>query len=402
MIELAAGPPATGKKFYDREELIESIWRKLAAGSILFAAPRLFGTTSVMLHLRNNPKSGFCPIFLNAETLDSPAQFVETLMAEMAKNLTTPRRTYRKIVRILGRVLHFLGNRTPKIKVKDIEVSLQPSEKRSEEDWLVRGKEDLLGLAKNIRGRVVIILDEFPLMIKRMLKRGEEESADIFLHWLHSLRQTPEAVDKLRFIFGGPVSVQRALTQAHAGDTMSDLQSVKFYPFQLDIATEFVRELFRGQGKYIGDEVVGQVLQEVETFVPLFLKLLVSETCDLARETNKDISSFMVSEAYNRLFNVESRKYSERLNSCLEGYYEPNEERAIRAILRRLGSDAGGVAKQDLYLVYSEAVGAMASEENFNNLMMDIVNDFYLWQSSNSYQFRTKIIRDLWTCTQTQ
>lgn len=53
MADLIVGPPATGERFYDREELIKQIWERLDSDNILFVAPRRFGKTSVMLNLQN-------------------------------------------------------------------------------------------------------------------------------------------------------------------------------------------------------------------------------------------------------------------------------------------------------------------------------------------------------------
>lgn len=52
MADLIVGPPATGERFYDREELIKQIWERLDSDNILFVAPRRFSKTSVMLTVR--------------------------------------------------------------------------------------------------------------------------------------------------------------------------------------------------------------------------------------------------------------------------------------------------------------------------------------------------------------
>ncbi len=87
MPEIITGPPVTGEDFYDRRELIQEIWRQLKNGSILFVAPRRFGKTSAMLHLRDNPPPDYHLIFLDAEWFESPTQFIVEMIAEMARSL---------------------------------------------------------------------------------------------------------------------------------------------------------------------------------------------------------------------------------------------------------------------------------------------------------------------------
>ena len=58
-IRLTQGQPVKGNDFYDRKEVINEIWNEIDQSSILLVAPRKFGKTSIMFHLRDNPEREF-------------------------------------------------------------------------------------------------------------------------------------------------------------------------------------------------------------------------------------------------------------------------------------------------------------------------------------------------------
>ncbi len=391
MADLIVGPPATGERFYDREELVESIWDRLDAGSILFVAPRRFGKTSVMLHLRDNPKPGYTPIYLDIEGLESPTQFVVELTGEMARNLPGYRKAFRGVAGLPRGLLDLVRDVIDDFGMAEFKIKLR---QRIGKEWRDLGKE-LIRLAKSIDGKVLFMLDELPLMLKRMLKGENSDSVELLLYWLRSFREGPDAVENMRFIIGGSIGVQHILTRAGADASMNDLENVKVEPFPEDVARKLVSALFRGQGQRAGDPVIEQVLQEVEVLVPFFLQMLVRATCDLARDRREEISPSLVSEAYReRLISVESRTYFEHFYSRLRDYYDVDDEQAAKAMLRGLAL-RGELTIQELRNIYMQT-HSKPSDEGFSHLLGDLENDFYLRRQDSSYIFHTKILRDWW------
>jgi hypothetical protein len=391
MTELIVGPPATGEGFYDREELVEEIWKQLKVGSILFVAPRRFGKTSVMLNLRDKPEPGYLPIFLDVEWLESPTQFVVEVIAEMAKNLPTFRRALREITGLPGHLLESLKDTLSELGLFKFKIGLRENIGK---EWREHGKA-LLKLAAILDDKVLLMLDELPLMAKRMLKGQEKDSVEPFLSWLRSFRQGPDATENIRFIIGGSIGIEHVLNQAGAIASMNDLINIKVEPFPPDVAKKFVAELFENQNKDVDEAVIGQVLQEVEVFVPFFLQLLVSEICKLARDKKVDVSPSLVLEAYrDKLISVESRTYFESFYSRLKDYYEINEEHGAKAMLRELAL-RGELTVQELRNVCLQAVSD-SSYEGFSNLLSDLENDFYLKRQGDVYRFHTKVLRDWW------
>jgi len=199
MASLVVGPPATGERFYDREELVKEIWEKLKISNLLFVAPRRFGKTSVMLHLRDNPKENYKAVFMDVEWFDSPSQFVTEVIAEMVRCLPNFRRALNKITKLSNRLAGLLRGIDVGISLKDPNSNYEIAElkirlkERIEKDWQDLGK-ILLKQVEQADGKILLMLDEFPLMIKRMLKCMERTSVETFLHWFRSFRIGPDAL----------------------------------------------------------------------------------------------------------------------------------------------------------------------------------------------------------------
>lgn len=400
MASLVVGPPATGERFYDREELVKEIWEKLKISNLLFVAPRRFGKTSVMLHLRDNPKENYKAVFMDVEWFDSPSQFVTEVIAEMVRCLPNFRRALNKITKLSNRLAGLLRGIDFGISLKDPNSNYEIAElkirlkERIEKDWQDLGK-ILLKQVEQADGKILLMLDEFPLMIKRMLKCMERTSVETFLHWFRSFRIGPDALKNARFIIGGSIGISHVLVQADAVASMNDLDRARVDPFQPEIAKGLVIELFRSQGFPVDDDAIEQVLKEVEIFVPFFLQLLVSETCKLARDKKEKISPTLISEAYrDRVINVESRTYFEHFHSRLKDYYEPDQEQAAQKMLKQLALKKS-LTIRDLRIISLREVPGL-SDDVFNHLLGDLENDFYLRRQDDSYIFHTKILRDWW------
>ena len=400
MSSLIVGPPATGERFYDREEIIKLIWERLDTSSLLLVAPRRFGKTSVMLNLRDNPEDGYKPVFMDVEDLESPSQFVAELIAEMVRCLPGYQRALNGFTNLKSKLTDVFRGINFSIPLKDPNSDYEIAEikiglkERIEKDWQNLGK-ILLKHAEQVDGKVILMIDEFPLMIKRMLKGKDKEAVEVFLHWFRSFRIGPDALENVRFIIGGSIGIEHVLAQAGAVASMNDLDRIKVEPFPRDVAKSLVDGLFKNQSITVGDDVIEQVLQEVEIFVPFFLQLIVSETSKLARDKKENISSSLVSEAYReRVISVESRTYFEHFYSRLRDYYEPDEERTAKNMLKQLAIKKS-LTIRELRNISRQTVPDL-SDEIFSNLLSDLENDFYLKRRDDSYIFHTKVLRDWW------
>ena len=80
-------------------------------------------------------------------------------------------------------------------------------------------------------------------------------------------------------------------------------------------------------------------------------------------------------------------------------YYEPQQEQAAKTILKQLALTYPGAVHRSILLArYREAAGGAAANDDFNRLMGDLENDFYVrfCQEDDGYTFACKILCDWW------
>lgn len=68
-MNITIGPPVTPDDFFNREEIIENLWDTLEHHSVLLAAPRRVGKSSLMLKLIMEPRAAFEVLWLDGQDL---------------------------------------------------------------------------------------------------------------------------------------------------------------------------------------------------------------------------------------------------------------------------------------------------------------------------------------------
>ncbi len=63
-MNITIGPPVSPKDFFDREQLLDELWSVIESQSVLLAAPRRVGKSSLMLKVKQEPRFGFKVLWL--------------------------------------------------------------------------------------------------------------------------------------------------------------------------------------------------------------------------------------------------------------------------------------------------------------------------------------------------
>ena len=397
-IELTAGQPVKGTDFFNREEIINEIWNSLERSSILLVAPRKFGKTSIMFKLRDNPKNGFTSLFFDVEHIESPQEFIIEVLEEIQRN----EKLWKRISIGLKSFLKTLGDRVEEVEIDKIRVKLREGK---DLNWKNLGKQLIKLLAKQEK-KLVLILDEFPEMVKLMIERDRKNSSNetvVFLSWLKKLRLTMPGDLKLRFLVGGSISLENIVNQIHCGSKIADMKRIKVGPFSEENAALLVKALFDGEGVTMDDTTQEAILKSIGTPIPYFAQIMVSALVRESRNLKKDLSPEFVEEIYfNYLLGSDYKNYFEHYYSRLAEYYVSTDQRkdmvnAAKALLTEM-SIVELVPKRQLYQIYLDETGQTRDEDGFGELMALLEDEFYLEYVADeeSYRFYSKLLRDWW------
>jgi uncharacterized protein len=395
MVVNRVGPPVRGEDFYGREAFVKLVSEKLKVGNVLLAAPRRFGKTSVMYNLIDQPRWDYRVVHADLEHLIEPAELVTLLIVQMARADDTR-------LSKLTRGLSYFPNRLwagftrnfeevellkLKLKLKD---KLRPR-------WQESGEELFQRLSQS-EATVLFFLDELPMMIDRMARsEHHREDAKTMLRWLRALRQSPDT-KKVRFLIAGSIGIAHVLSDLGEITSINDFEQMRLEPFSRTVATGLLDELGRSHGISLSQPCKKRILSLIGTPVPYFIQLFFSEIAKSFAQEGRPVTPKEVEQIYHdKVLGVDCKTYFDHHYGRLRDYYRPHEEKATKRMLREL-APAGSLTRDACYGFYKREVGLRASLEEFNRLMTDLENDFYVRfdSAARQYEFACKLLQDWW------
>jgi len=393
MVTNRVGSPVRGKDFFGRERFVELLWQKILYGNILLAAPRRFGKTSVLYRLIDEPLYESKVVHADLEAISEPADLIVRLIEELAKDPSFDN-TVGKIGFLAEKAWSFFRSNFAEVDLYVAKIKLR---EQIREDWQAKGKEIFQKVAET-DSIVIFILDEFPMMLDAMLRNDRKEEAKNLLRWFRSLRISPELQDKIRFVIAGSIGIDRVLNELGEIASINDFEKLRLESFTPKTALSFISELCATHTLELSDEIKNKMLEVIGTPIPFFIQILFSELHKTYFQDEEEITTETVEKIYrNKVLGVDCKTYFEHYYGRLRQYYEPNEEKAAKKILRQIAL-SGELKKDACFQVYREVMGEKADLEKFGGLMTELENDFYINFNSekDAYEFGSKLLRDWW------
>jgi hypothetical protein len=367
------GNIARGEDFWNRDEELEAIWRALQKTNVLLKAPRRFGKTSIMLRVHEKPRDAHKVFFQDTESMREPEEFLSRIIADLISDSTI-----RKVFSSTGKFFSDLSKRFETLEITaenlpEIRLRLRKDLGR---DWAEKG-DKLIGHLRKYEGRIIIILDELPMLIKNIeRKKGKETSVD-FLNWFRSIRQIP-GLDHIRWLVGGSIGIEQVVEQTGAGiKTINDFEIVRVGPFSEGDGRAFISALLEKEGgiRDMPAATIDALLKTIGPPIPYFIQILLRECLYLMPSHDPaSLSKTLIQKAYQEgVLGPANRTYFQHYYTRLKEYYDHDLEMAAKKLLVEVARE-GSV------------------------LMSDLENDFYLTYDSQTgaYTFAIKLLRDWW------
>lgn len=393
MVVNRVGAPVRGSDFYGRDALVELVWSKLRTGNILLAGPRRFGKTSVMYRLIDEPRFDFKVVHADLEHMTEPAELISLLTVQLAKDT--------RLTRIASGLSYFPRSLWTRFKNTFSEVDLLKVKVKLREQlrpqWQTSGEELFKRIADS-ESTIVFVLDEFPMMIDRMARStAHREEAKTLLRWLRALRQAPNTRN-VRFLIAGSIGIGHVLNELGEISAINDFEQVRLEPFPPKVARGLLMELAKTEKIRLSDQSIRMMLNLIGTHVPYFIQVIFSEAAKAHVQNGEPITPKRVEQIYReKVLGVDCKTYFDHYYGRLRDYYRLNQEKAIKRILRELAM-VGRLTRDACYQFYRENLTEASDIEEFNRLMTDLENDFYIRfdNTSQRYEFASKLLRDWW------
>jgi hypothetical protein len=370
-----------------RDADIARLWKVLGRQSLVLSAERRIGKTHTVLKLAAEASESTLCVYQDLEGVHSIAQLAREIYASVSRHLSARGK-------VKAAAVKFWTDLMPK-RVGDLDLPT------AEQVWKETIRNALLDvLSVNPDGRVLLIWDEFPLMLYNLQKVGPA----LPIQLLDVLRQIRQEHDRLRFLFTGSVGlhlVLRSLRRAgNANDPTNDMQTESLPPLSKDDATSLASDLITSLPNH-GDNVpaIAAAVYEAVGGFPYYIHHVVDQL-SLRREP---LTSELVIEVRNALIYAETdpahlKYYADRI----ELYYDEPERTVAHRILDAVSSAASELSTTDIADLIA-ALGSPVSPRELEAVLSMLCQDHYLVVSYAGgrprYQFRWTIVRDWWKRT---
>lgn len=384
------GLPVTGDDLFGRKYELARLWEGLKRGEhILMLAPRRVGKTSLMLSLREVPCEGWDVVYVDVEAGEGPEACVAAILAELAH---LPR--YRKLldaIPVVKAAFDVLKQASVSVEAGPFRAEIQAAVGPGWPDVTDRLQTRLAQSAPDNR-KLLIILDELPILIARMLRNdNRKQDAELLLSKLREWRQSPAMRDQVRTLIGGSVGLEGILRRAGISGLINDLAPFQLDSWDIETATEFLKALARDSGFVLENASVQRILALLGDPVPYHVQLFFATIRDACKGDVSRVSPDVIQRCFEqRLTGASGTAHLDHYATRLETALGPEEYETAREILRQACRRTDGCPLDDLQDLRE------SSEETFSTVLRELEADGYLDREGDRIRFRSNLLRTWW------
>ena len=366
-----------------RDEAAARCWRTLEVKSIVLASDRRMGKTWLLKKMGQEAPRDVVWLFAEVEGVATLGEFLQRLYDEAKGCLHFKSRVLKRVGALFQRIGGCqVGSFTlPKIAGA----------------W----KDVLLAMSKDLDEhgdgrRVVLVMDEFPLMLHKIARSCAEDAMEL-CDVLRHIRQQHRAI---RMVYAGSVGLHLVLDdlrrKGYHNEPTNDMETVELPPLEDADARDLAHRLLRGAEIEDPDGSLAEAVAREGEGIPFWIHRLPFE---MEKRRSKPWSAADVAPLLHSLIEdpndpLELGRYRTRIR----GYYPVREEQeAIFALLDHAAQRPDGIALRDLL----DAVAPEFPEvprSRLGELVEMLERDHYLRRRPDGARaFASRILRRWWT-----
>lgn len=382
------GPAVIGDDLHGRDYELDRLWEHLGQGEhIQMLAPRRVGKTSLMLELHRAPRANWDVIYVDVEGGDGPADCVASILAGLAADPKYQTRfeamPFSKGVRDLLKGVSVGAS----ISVLHLELK-----RAIGSDWghAADQLEARLTSLDDPGDKLLIILDELPILISRMLRHDRKHEAELLLARLRHWRQAPALRNKVHTLIGGSIGLEGILRRTGLSGLINDLVPFQLNSWDRPTAVQFLEELTRNYNFSLDGGSIARILDLLDDPVPYHVQLFFSALRDASRADPSCVSPELIDQCFEeRLSGPSGTAHLDHYEKRLEIALDEGECRMAYNILGRACQGKDGVAFADLE-------DLRQGSETFQSVLGDLEADGYLKREDRCLLFRSNLLRAWW------
>ena len=239
---------------------------------------------------------------------------------------------------------------------------------------------------------LLIIVDELPILVSRMLRTGGEiRDAELLMSWFRQLRQAPELRERICTLAGGSIGLEGVLRRAGLSGSINDLVPFRLDSWSRSTATEFLNSLAQSYEFTLDDASVTRLLDLLRDPVPYHVQLFFSSLRDVCGGDAAGVSPEAVEQCFSeRLTGASGTAYLDHYATRLEIALDEHEQAMAVGILQIACRRTRGATPAELEDL------RRSDERTYGAVLRDLEADGYLRQEDGRLEFRSNLLREWW------
>ncbi len=386
----STGRWVSGDSFFNRErelQILETLVRD--RNHVLLTGQRRMGKTSIVRELgRILESNGWIFLFVDVEGVESPEQAIGDIAraAHRVRSITS---------RFTTGMTRFLIDNFEEITAFEFGVKIRAG--LNEGNWRHHGEQIFRACAEQDE-QVLLVIDELPIFLKRMLKRdGNARRVDQFLSWLRGVLQIL-GDDAPVLVVSGSIGLEPLMRRLGIPDRINYFYSYRLGPWDRETCVNCFNRLARQYALSVEDGVADAVYTALGIGIPHHVQSFFARLRDFAvmhghdRVTVKDVkdvyrNSLLGPPGQNDLVHYETR-LKEGLED--ESYSIAMEVLAEAAVQGVFTPDAGNCLARMYSRLANDAITRIA------DVLGVLQHDGYLVPGNDGYRFESRMLKDWW------
>ena len=318
----AYGNWVEGDRFWDRKADTELLINKLDEGAhILLVAQRRMGKTSLMKEISRLLRDRYICLFVDLQKASS----AEDAIVEINLALKPHRNLWDKTKELFSNVLDKLTRSIDEVNLGEIGIKLRAG--LTSGNWSEKG-DSLFSILAESELPVLLLIDEVPLMVNRMLK-GEDFKitperklrVDEFMSWLR--KNSIKHQGKTRIVLSGSIGFEPILRQAGLSATINNFQPFDLKPWDEATAIGCLKALAAKYGIHFKNDAEATMAKRLGCCIPHHVQMFFTNVYDRCKRRGRmeffsdEVNDIYESEMLGIRGHAELTHYEERLKLVL-------------------------------------------------------------------------------------
>ena len=392
------GGYAVGDRFWDREEDLRFFEEKVDEGKhLLLVAQRRMGKTSLMHEAARRLSKHYLHLYVDLqEAFEAPDAIVKLSLATREHDSL-----WGKTWALLGNAVGAVVDKVDSLAVGELSVSLRAG--LTAGNWAAKGDALLATLAASDKP-VLLLLDEVPIMVNRMLKGQDytitperKQATDAFMSWLR--KNSIEHQGKIRIVLSGSIGLEPVLHQAGMSAHLSTFVPFELRPWEPKVAVGCLDALAAEYGIEFPDGAQSEMVERIECCIPDHVQMFFGHARDWCVRNGKsqslkeDVEEVYDNEMLGFRGHAELTHYEERLKTVLG--LEPFPL-AIEMLTEAAAPGAVLTPEALEALQRSYTFEDCSAVEMQKEILYVLEHDGYLRPAKGGYVFVSRVVRDWW------